>query len=164
VGALPNATVVGHTADVAITDDTWIDNATCSVFRSLDLMGDRWSILVLREAFWGTRRFEAFQRHLGIARNILTDRLNKLVEAGILERRQYSDRPPRHEYRLTPAGLELWPILITLMQWGDKHLPEPDGARPTISHRGCGHAEGFTLSCNHCGEQVGPRDVTARMA
>ena len=144
--------------------EIWIDNASCSVARTLEIMGDRWSILVLREAFWGTRRFEAFQRHLGIARNILTDRLNKLVEGGILERRQYSDRPPRSEYRLTAAGRDLWPILITLMQWGDEHLPEPDGERPSITHTACGHADGFTLSCNHCGTQVGPRDVTAEIA
>ena len=149
---------------VAMTSESWISNDVCSVARTLDLMGDRWSILVLREAFWGTRRFEVFQRHLGIARNILTDRLNKLVDAGILEKQQYTDRPPRFEYRLTPAGRELWPILITLMQWGDKHLPDPGEALPTITHAACGHAEGFTLACNHCGDQVGPRDVTARMA
>lgn len=147
----------------AAAAEPWIDNTACSVYRTLDLMGDRWSILVLREAFWQTRRFEVFQRHLGIARNILTDRLNKLVDAGILRREQYSDRPPRFEYRLTDAGKELWPILITLMQWGDRHLPEPDAERPTITHRGCGHADGFALACTHCGEQVGPRDVEARL-
>ena len=153
----------GTLGGMALPAEPWIDNDACSVARTLDLMGDRWSILVLREAFWGTRRFEVFQRHLSIARNILTDRLNKLVDGGILERRQYNDRPPRFEYRLTEAGKELWPILITLMQWGDRHLPEADADLPTITHTACGHAEGFTLSCNHCGEQVGPRDVTARL-
>lgn len=143
--------------------EAWIDNAACSVARTLDLIGDRWSILVLREAFWGTTRFEVFQRHLGIARNILTDRLTKLVAAGILEREQYSTRPPRFEYRLTGPGRDLWPILVTLMQWGDAHLPEPDGPRPTITHTACGHAAGFGLSCNRCGERVGPRDVSARI-
>jgi DNA-binding HxlR family transcriptional regulator len=143
--------------------EAWIDNRACSVARTLDLMGDRWSILVLREAFWGTRRFEVFQRHLGIARNILTDRLSKLVDAGIFERRRYSDRPPRSEYRLTAAGRDLWPILITLMQWGDRHLPDPGQPRPTVTHRACGHADGFTLACDHCGEPVGPRDVDARL-
>lgn len=143
--------------------EVWIDNASCSVARTLDLIGDRWSILVLREAFWGTRRFEVFQRHLGIARNILTDRLNKLVASDVLEREQYSSRPPRFEYRLTAAGRDLWPILVTLLQWGDAHLPDAAGARPTISHDACGHAAGFGLACNHCGARVDPRDITARI-
>src|SRR5688572_1695741 len=105
------------------SDIEWVDNDLCSVARTLEIVGDRWSVLVLREAFLGVRRFEVMQRHLGIARNVLTDRLNRLVDAGILVRVQYQERPPRSEYRLTEAGIDLWPTIVALLQWGNKHLP-----------------------------------------
>jgi DNA-binding HxlR family transcriptional regulator len=151
-----------------VTSDTgtldWVDNGACSVARTLDLVGDRWSVLILREAFWGVRRFEVLQRHLGIARNVLTDRLQRLVGAGILDRLPYSERPPRSEYRLSPAGRDLYPALIALMQWGDKHLPPVEGGPPVVlTHQPCGHAEGFHLACNHCGELVVPNDVRGRI-
>src|SRR5436305_452874 len=94
----------------------------CSIAKTLDVVGERWSFLILREAFLGVRRFDQMQADLGIARNILSDRLGKLVEGGILERRKYQDRPARFEYRLTEKGIDLYPIVVTIMTWGDKHL------------------------------------------
>jgi DNA-binding HxlR family transcriptional regulator len=96
----------------------------CSIARALEIVGERWTLLIVRDAFLGVRRFEQFQESLGIARNVLTDRLNRLVEEGILERVRYSERPERHEYRLTPKGRDLNLALTTLRQWGDKHLSE----------------------------------------
>jgi DNA-binding HxlR family transcriptional regulator len=161
---LQKATVVGHTGRVQRwTDLDWVDNDACSVARTLEIVGDRWSVLVLREAFLGVRRFEVMQRHLGIARTVLTDRLNRLVEHGILRREQYSERPPRSEYRLTKAGVALWPVIVALLQWGNDHLPD---ARPnpiTISHRACGEETTFSLHCDHCGEPVTAYDVEGHL-
>ena len=99
------------------------DNQVCSVARALEAIGDRWTMLVIRDAFVGVRRFDEFQQRLGIARNVLTDRLSRLVEDGILERHRYQERPPRFEYRLTDKGVDLFPVLVSLMKWGDRHAP-----------------------------------------
>jgi DNA-binding HxlR family transcriptional regulator len=129
----------------------------CSVAATLAVIGDRWTMLVLREAFLRTRRFEDFQRILGIARNVLTDRLRRLVEEGILERRIYQEHPRRYEYRLTEKGLDLWPVLMTLLQWGDRHAV--DQPQRLIVHRDCGGRLGEHLRCDRCGADLGPRDV-----
>jgi DNA-binding HxlR family transcriptional regulator len=100
------------------------DGQNCSIARALEVVGERWSLLIVRDAFLGLRRFDEFQENLGIARNVLTDRLNRLVAEGILERVRYSQRPERFEYRLTPKGRELNLALAGLRQWGDKHLSE----------------------------------------
>jgi DNA-binding HxlR family transcriptional regulator len=100
------------------------EGQNCSVARALELVGERWTLLIVRDAFLGLRRFEQFQESLGIARNVLTDRLNRLVEEGILERVRYSERPERYEYRLTPMGRDLNVALAGLRQWGDKYLSE----------------------------------------
>ena len=100
------------------------DGQVCSIARALELVGERWTLLIVRDAFLGLRRFEEFQESLGIARNVLTDRLNRLVEAGIFERVRYSERPERFEYRLTPMGRELDVAISALRQWGDAHLSE----------------------------------------
>ena len=142
----------------AWADIEWVDNEACSVARTLEIIGDRWTMLVLREAFLGVRRFEVMQRHLGIARNVLTERLNRLVEHGILDRVPYSDRPPRSEYRLTEAGIALWPSVVALLQWGQEHLPAKD-QRVEIEHKGCGERTTFSLVCDHCGEKVTARDA-----
>ena len=118
----------------------------CSVARTLTVVGERWTMLVLREAFYGVRRFDDFQRHLGVARNVLTARLATLVEHDLLVRTPYHEpgQRRRDEYRLTPAGKELLPALIALMQWGDAHLAGPAGPPVTVAHRDCGalvHAE-----------------------
>jgi DNA-binding HxlR family transcriptional regulator len=100
------------------------EGQNCSVARALEVVGERWTLLIIRDAFLGLRRFEQFQENLGIARNVLTDRLNRLVEEGILERVPYSERPARYEYRLTPKGRDLNIALAGLRQWGDRYLSE----------------------------------------
>ena len=100
------------------------DGQNCSIARALEIVGERWTLLIVRDAFLGRRRFDEFQASLGIARNVLTDRLGRLVDAGILERVRYSERPERYEYHLTPKGRELNIALAGLRQWGDKHLSE----------------------------------------
>jgi len=126
---------------------------SCSVAAALQVVGERWTFLVLREAFLGVRRFEDFRRNTGAARNILSDRLNRLVANGILRRERYSDHPPRYEYRLTEKGLDLNPILVTLSAWGDKH---GGNAEPlfALEHRDCGHRITPVLTCPDCGEPV----------
>ena len=106
------------------------DNQNCSIARALETIGERWTLLILRDAFLGTRRFDDFQRSLGIARNVLTVRLKTLTDEGLLERRRYQERPERFEYRLTEKGIDLWPVLFTLMRFGDKHVVE--GMPPTL--------------------------------
>ena len=137
------------------------ETQNCSVARTLEAVGDRWTMLVIREAFTRTRRFEDFQSRLGIARNVLSDRLGRLVDDGILERRPYQDSPPRSEYRLTQKGLDLWPVLMTLMAWGDQHAAE-DGPPRLIVHRDCGGRLDARLRCDRCGQDLGPRDVEAQ--
>jgi DNA-binding HxlR family transcriptional regulator len=99
----------------------------CSIARALELVGERWTILVLREVFLGRRRFEQMQQALGVARNVLTARLERLVREGVLERVPYQERPLRHEYRLTDKGLDLWPIIVELLRWGDRYAAPPQG-------------------------------------
>ena len=100
------------------------EGQNCSIARALEILGERWTLLIIRDAFLGLRRFDQFQESLGIARNVLTDRLNRLVEEGVLERVRYSERPERYEYRLTEKGRELNIALAGLRQWGDKHLSD----------------------------------------
>jgi DNA-binding HxlR family transcriptional regulator len=112
------------------------EGQNCSIARALELVGERWTLLIIRDAFLGRRRFEEFQESLGIARNVLTDRLNRLVAEGILERAAYSERPPRYEYRLTEKGRDLRVALLALMQWGDRHLsPKPPRVARRLSDR-----------------------------
>jgi DNA-binding HxlR family transcriptional regulator len=134
------------------------DAENCSIARALERLGERWTLLVLREAFTGARRFDEFAERLGLARNVLTARLALLVEEGVLERRRYQERPERFEYRLTEKGLDLFPVLVALMQWGDRWYA-PDGPPRLLRHRECGGLVGARLICERCGEMVGPRDV-----
>ena len=130
----------------------------CSIGRTLEIIGERWTILVLRESFFGVRRFDEFQRNLGIARNILAARLQTLVGAGLLERRRYQERPERFEYRLTEKGRDMYPAMIAIKAWGDKHAADPEGPSVTLLH---GDHE-FTpdIRCAECGEAVTARDIT----
>ena len=130
----------------------------CSVARALEVLGERWTMLVLRDAFQGVTRFEHFGRRLRIAPNILTKRLATLVDAGVLERRRYQERPERFEYVLTPAGRELLPALVDLMRWGDAHLA-PDGPPAVLRHGGCGGELGRGAVCERCGRPVMADDV-----
>ena len=126
----------------------------CSVARALDVIGDRWSLLILRDAFYGVRRFDDFQEDLGVARNILTDRLQKMVAHGVLDRVRYEDKPPRFEYRLTDKGRDLLPVVLTMMHWGDKWAQENDSAPVTLTHTTCGHQTEPVVVCSHCGEEL----------
>ena len=110
---------------------------SCSVAQCLDVVGEWWSLLIIRDAMMGVRRFDDFQARLGISRNILTQRLNYLVGKGILARVPYSDHPPRAEYRLTDRGRDLWPVITAMRQWGDTWAA-PDGPPLMIRHKSCG--------------------------
>jgi DNA-binding HxlR family transcriptional regulator len=133
----------------------------CSVARTLGVIGDRWTMLIIRDAFLGVRRFDDFQRSLGIARNVLDSRLSRLCDDGILERRLYQERPERYEYRLTEMGHDLWPVLVSLMQWGDRHL-SGDGPPILVQHRDCGGAVTSGLTCEKCGATLTARDAQVR--
>ena len=137
------------------------DTQNCSIAAALEVVGERWSLLVVRDAFLGVRRFDDFQRSLGIARNVLQSRLERLVEAGILERGLYNERPPRYEYRLTEKGVDLWPVLVALLKWGDRHA-YPDGPPVVLEHRGCGGEPDDRRNCTRCGAALEARDVSAR--
>jgi len=131
----------------------------CSIARPAALLGDRWTLVILRQAFSRTRRFEDFQSQLGISRSLLSDRLGKLVDAGIMRREPYKDEVrTREEYRLTEKGLDLYPVLMALREWGDKHMAT-DGPPIEVHHRDCGGEIRTGLRCDSCGEEVGPRDA-----
>ncbi len=130
----------------------------CSVAQCLEVVGDWWTMLIVRDAFLGVKRFEDFRNRLGISRNILQQRLGKLVAAGVLTRVPYSEHPPRDDYRLTAKGLDLWPVLTAMRQWGDTYAA-PDGPPVEVVHDACGHAGRQIMVCEHCRQPVGPRDV-----
>jgi DNA-binding HxlR family transcriptional regulator len=138
------------------------DGQECSIARSLELIGERWTLLIIRDAFLGIRRFDDFQRSLGVARNVLQGRLERLVDGGILERVRYQERPERFEYRLTEMGIDLWPVVVSLLHWGDKHLASEDGPPVIMEHRDCGGGVNEHRICDRCGVLLGPRDVRAR--
>lgn len=131
---------------------------SCSIGRAMEILGERWTLLILRECFYGVRRFSVMQRNLGIARNILSARLQLLVRTGILEKRRYQEEPERFEYKLTAKGLGLYPAVVAIMRWGDEHLME-DGASVVLRHS-CGHLADPVLVCGHCREELDPHDVT----
>ena len=138
-----------------------VSHLNCSIAQSLDVVGEWWTLLVLRNILMGQRRFEAIQADLGIARNILSDRLSTLVDNGVLDRVKYQDSPPRYEYRLTEMGFELFDVLMTLMAWGDKWL-SPDGPPLLLVHEECGATTRPVLTCEHCGEPLTVRTVKLR--
>jgi DNA-binding HxlR family transcriptional regulator len=132
----------------------------CSIARTLELLGERWTLLVIRDILEGRRRFDQIQSSLGVARNVLASRLARLVEEGILEKRPYGTHPRRHEYFLTEKGLDLWPVLIAMLDWGDRHLA--DGGPPTlITHKHCGGRVDGRGYCERCGKRLSARDAAA---
>lgn len=133
----------------------------CSIQRTLDIIGDRWTLLVLRDIFRGVRRFSQIQDDLGIAKNLLADRLAKLVEHGVVEKVPYQDRPLRHEYRLTIKGRDLSPALVALMHWGDRWCL--DGDAPTVLvHEDCGTPLDLAVTCPQCHDPVTPNAIRSR--
>jgi DNA-binding HxlR family transcriptional regulator len=131
-----------------------LDYLDCSVANALDIIGDRWSLLILRDAFLGVRRFDDWQRDLEIARNILAQRLDRLVEAEVLEARRYQENPPRDEYVLTAKGKDLLDVLLTLWRWGDRWAPPPPEMHRDLVHLDCGHVTHAVPSCAHCGQEL----------
>lgn len=134
----------------------------CSIAQTWSVVGERWTMLIVREAFLGVRRYEELRTRLDVSRNVLSDRLRLLTEEGILVREQYADRPERFEYRLTRKGLDLYPILLSLVVWGDTHKVTEPPVR--YVHRTCGHHFRPQLACDHCGERLDPRQVTPEVA
>ena len=134
----------------------------CSIARPLSFLGERWALLVLRDLFLGRRRFDEIQDSLGVASNVLSQRLATLVEEGIAERRRYSEHPERFEYRLTQKGLDLQPVLLALLAWGDRYTAEAAGAPLETVHGDCGKAFHMVPTCSECGERLDPRHTHSR--
>jgi DNA-binding HxlR family transcriptional regulator len=133
----------------------------CSMARGLELIGDWWTPLIIRDLQLGVDRFDALAEDLGISRNLLAARLAHLVEHGIVARRRYQEHPPRDRYVLTEAGQDLWPVLMALTAWGDRWATPEAGPPLLFEHRRCGHQFTPTISCDACGQAVDPAEVTA---
>ena len=136
-----------------------LEKEACSVARTVSVIGDRWTLLVLRDAFLRVRRFEEFEARLGITRHVLADRLRKLVAAGVLRRALYQERPPRYEYRLTEKGLDLYPVLMAIVTWGDTHMAGKTGRPMLHRHKACGHDFTPVTTCSECALPLDPREV-----
>jgi DNA-binding HxlR family transcriptional regulator len=131
----------------------------CSIARTLDVAGEPWSPLILRNAWVGITRFDDQQRDLGISTKVLTERLNWLIEQGMLERRAYSERPPRYDYGLTEKGLEFCDVLLAMAAWGDRWTAGDAGPPAVHRHRSCGHLTRPDVRCAQCGEPLRAADV-----
>lgn len=140
-----------------------LDQQPCSLARSLAVVGDRWTLMVLRDCFLGIRRFDDFEKRLGITRHVLTDRLKKLVEHGVLGKVPYQQRPLREEYRLTEKGMELHPVIMALVSWGDRHMADERGAPVQHVHKGCGQVMSPVTVCSECGAPVSARDIRVQV-
>lgn len=136
-----------------------LESESCSLSRTLGIIGDRWTLLVLRDCFLRIRRFEEFQSRLGVSRAILAERLDKLVENFILAKVPYQERPTRYEYRLTPKGLDMYPIIMSIVHWGDVHMAGKKGRPVLHRHRNCGQLFDPILVCSECHEPIEPRAV-----
>ena len=157
VGPASGLTASGYRRVVVEVSDAPFD----SIARTLDVVGDRWAMLVLRDVFRGLRRFEELRTDLGVARPVLSGRLRRLVDAGVLEKVPYQLRPPRYEYRLTPMGVELSPALVALMRWGDRWLAG-EGAGTVLVHRPCGTELAQAFWCATCATTFGPLAIRSR--
>lgn len=135
------------------------EDMNCSLARSLEVIGEWWTLLILRDAFFGVTRFEEFQERLGIARNVLSTRLDTLVEHEVFERRTYDDARERYDYVLTEKGKALWPVLVTIRQWGDEWILGKGNEPIAMLHTSCGERTTAELMCSHCGEKLLRRDL-----
>lgn len=142
----------------------WEDLADepCSVARTVAVIGDRWTLMILRDVFLGVRRFEDFQARLGISRTITAERLKALVDEGVLRKVPYQDRPVRHEYRLTDKGLDLYPVIMAIVNFGDRHYAGEAGPPMLHRHKACGCDFEPVMTCSECHAPVGARDVETR--
>jgi DNA-binding HxlR family transcriptional regulator len=136
----------------------------CSIARSLEVVGERWSLLILRDVLLGLRRFDELQQSLGVTRSVLSTRLERLVCEGVLERARYQTRPDRYEYLATEKGLELWPVLMHLLDWGDRHYADESGPPRIVEHIDCGGRMNRDLCCDRCGERLRPDTATSQLA
>jgi DNA-binding HxlR family transcriptional regulator len=152
--------VIDRRVTVAAMQRTSFEDVNCSVAQCLEVVGEWWTPLIIRDAFLGVRRFDDFQARLGISRNILNHRLSHLVDHGVLERLPYQDNPPRSDYRLTDKGRDLWHVIAAMRQWGDRWAA-PDGPPLRIRHKSCGRLMHAVAVCSHCGEPLDARSVTA---
>lgn len=135
----------------------------CSIARTVDLLGDWWTPLVLREAFYGTTRFEDWQRNLGIGRNVLAERLKRLVAEDMLTRHRYQEHPERFEYHLTEKGRDFFPVLMAMLRWGDRWLDGGRGAPVALRHLPCGHLTQPEVVCGHCGKALRRDEVQGEL-
>lgn len=136
-----------------------LEEEPCSVARTVAVIGDRWSLLILRECFLRTRRFDAFQSALGVTRHLLAERLKKLVRSGVLRRVPYQESPKRHEYILTQKGLDLYPVIMAIVHWGDTHMVDERGRPLLHEHLNCGKMFDPVLVCSECGEPLAVKEV-----
>ncbi len=137
------------------------DDMACSVAQSLEIIGEWWTPLILRDAFLGVTRFGDFQERLGIARNILASRLDALVEHDVLRKVPYQEHPVRYDYKLTAKGRDLWLVVAALREWGDR-WEAPDGPPVEVVHQTCGHATRIVPTCSECGEVLSPFELRVR--
>jgi DNA-binding HxlR family transcriptional regulator len=140
---------------------TSLAEMTCSIARTMDVIGEWWTPLILRDLFGGITRFEDLRRDLGIATNVLTDRLGTLVDAGVLERVPTGSGSTRTEYALTDKGRDLYPVIVAVMAWGDRWMAGEQGPPARVVHHGCGHDASPTVVCGHCGEPLSDANSTA---
>ena len=136
------------------------EDQNCSVAKTLELVGERWTVLILREIYFGHRRFDEMATNLGIARNVLTQRLQHLQDQQVLTKRAYQERPERFEYRLTEKGIDLWPVIVSLLQFGDRYYA-PHGPPIVLTHKDCGGELDAHRICTTCGERINARNVRA---
>jgi DNA-binding HxlR family transcriptional regulator len=136
------------------------EDQVCSVARTLEIVGERWTLLILRDGLLGIRRFDDFQKSLGVARNVLADRLNTLVETGLFEKVRYQTGPERFEYRPTVVGRDLATAIFALMRWGDRHLATKAGPPRLLEHTACGGRVDVELACDECDETISVAEVS----
>jgi DNA-binding HxlR family transcriptional regulator len=135
----------------------------CSIARALEVVGERWTLLIVRDVLLGNRRFDELIESLDITRTVLTNRLTKLVEHGLLERLRYQQRPDRYEYHPTAKAQALYPVLAHLMHWGDEHYPHPAGPPRRVVHHGCGGEIKFSYRCPRCDSTPEPVELDAEL-
>lgn len=136
-----------------------IGNQPCSVARTLSVIGDTWTMMIIRNAFLGIRKFDDLQKNLGVTRHVLTDRLNTLVQEEILYKSPYTETKKRFEYRLTQKGLDLYPIIMSLIQWGDRYMDQGQGAPIDLIHTTCGHHFHPVMVCSECTQPIRAKEV-----